>query len=181
MTDHLQKAKVNEGPKTAAKHMKNKERVFEKRKKKIAARHLVKDIPHNVIFDQLDQDRGNLSECATNLNVTYPDLVGYVHQNDDLTQLLILSREKLVDAAEKTLKSHIDQGSLKASMFALSTIGKHRGYVSQKVDDGGGADMNKARVKVDLTKLSTDQLTQLQGILTDTEDSKIIDVTPETS
>ena len=178
MNTHLQKAKVNEGPKTAAKHMKNKERDFEKRKKKIAARHLVKDIPHNVIFDQLDQDRGNLSECATNLNVTYPDLVGYVHQKDDLTQLLILSREKLVDAAEKTLKSHIDQGSLKASMFALSTIGKHRGYVSQKIDDGS-AEMNKARVKVDLTKLSTDQLTQLQGILTDTEEPTVIDITPE--
>lgn len=150
---------------------------MEKTHRRIVKRNLVKDIPHYIIFDQLDVDRGNLDECAKNLNVGYADLVGYVHMKEDLTRLLILSREKLVDAAEKTLRNHIEQGSLKAATFALSTIGKHRGYVTEKKETVG-EEFNKTKVKVDLTKLSTEQLTQLQGILVDAEEPKIIDVTP---
>lgn len=173
----INKPKALSSKKVSEDHMKEKTETFSRRRKQIAKRNKIRDIAHNVIFDQLDLDRGNLSECAKNLNVTYTDLVGYVHMKEDLTQLLVLSREKIIDAAEKQLMSHIDQGSLKASMFALETIGKHRGYVKQKVDNGS-EDLNKAKVKVDLTKLSTDQLTQLQGILTDADGPKTIDITP---
>ena len=152
-----------------------KDREYEKRDK-------LKEIPHDIIFDELDCQRGNIDETAKALGITYPQLTAYIDRHQDLTQLLILSRERLVDKAEKVLESHLDNNSLRASMFALKTIGKERGYYEKKEitdDTPAGA---SAKMKIDLSKLSGQQLLDLKDIMTaanQPDDMKTIEGTAE--
>ena len=154
----------------------------ERQRKIHEKRDKVAELPHDIIFDELDQQRGNLLKTAEALSVPYPQLVGYVDQHDDLKQLLILSREKLIDKAERVLDQHLDNGSLRATMFTLKTIGKNRGYYEKKELADVSPASDKAKLKVDLTKLSSEQLIALKDIMVSAnqpDDANIIDVTPD--
>ena len=66
-------------------------------------------------------------------------------------------------------------------MFTLKTVGKNRGYYERRdTTDDSSPEMGEVKMKMDLTKLSGNQLRQLQDIMSTVKDEpEIIDVTPK--
>ena len=101
----------------------------EEKRKALARRDKLEDLPHDIILDELDLQRGNILETAKSLDVGYAQLSAYIDKKPDLTQLLMLGRTKLIDKAESVLLHHLERKSLRATFFVLKTLGKSRGYI----------------------------------------------------
>ena len=152
---------------------------IEKRNRKAAKRQKCCDIPFDIIVDKLDEHKGNVDLVSTELNIGYADLSRLITQRKELKEILLASREGLIDAAEQTLRTHVELGSLRASVYVLDTVGKNRGYVKEVAQVTDADEYNKVKAKVDLTKLNDEELRQLQGLMKKSDNSsKMIDVTP---
>ncbi|AMV32775.1 hypothetical protein VN12_11670 [Pirellula sp. SH-Sr6A] len=80
------------------------------------------------LVDALRKTKGVFAETARILNVSRQAVSKRVHADPKLLAIAEGFREELVDAAEKTLREKVEAGSLKASIFTLTTLGRSRGY-----------------------------------------------------
>jgi hypothetical protein len=88
----------------------------------------------------------------------------YVSENPALKKLVDDLFEVHLDHAEALLFKNIEHGKEKSLHFFLATKGKARGYTrsAELTGEGGKALIPQA---VDLSKLSTDQLRQIEELL----------------
>lgn len=89
-----------------------------------------------VTIDQLElalkQASGNMSQVARDLGVSRSIVNLRVSQNKRLQKVCTDAREELVDIAENMLMQKINQGDIAATIFALKTQGKRRGYIERQ-------------------------------------------------
>jgi len=123
-------------------------------------------IPKDIITSSILACEGNLTNAAVMLGVSYLKLSRMVDGSRDLIQLCVKAREQIVDMAEEVLKDHLRASDLKAATFALSTLGKSRGYVP-RTDHYSEVNKTVSVTAVDLTKLTTEDLRQLRRIRED--------------
>ena len=140
-----------------------------------------RSIPVELLSDKLIETNGNIARTADFFNIRYTGLARLCDRKPTLRNTLVGERERLVDLAEEKLREKVNGGNLRAVMFTLKTVGKNRGYYERRdtVDDTT-PEMGEVKMKMDLTKLSGNQLRQLQEIMTTVKkDDTIIDVTPK--
>ena len=140
-----------------------------------------RSIPVELLSDKLIETNGNIARTADFFNLRYTDLARLCDRKPTLRNALVGERERLVDLAEEKLREKVNGGNLRAVMFTLKTVGKNRGYYERRdtVDDTT-PEMGEVKMKMDLTKLSGNQLRQLQDIMTTVKkDDTMIDVSPK--
>jgi len=154
-------------------------REMEIRRMMIKRKRRASDVPIEIIADELELQKGNVSRTAKELNIAYASLSDLVERSVLLRNVIIAQRESLVDDAEHQIRQQVQSGSLRASIFVLETLGKTRGFIKKAETDAPPDPEGTTRMKVDLKNLTSDQLRQLQDIMKAADDPNIIDVTPE--
>ena len=86
----------------------------------------MKMIDETEIVQALHDGRGNLSRAAAQLNVSRTFLYEKLKKNEELRTELMHAREQLCDMAEDVLIKHLEEGNLKAAVFVLQHIGRHK-------------------------------------------------------
>ena len=124
-------------------------------------RKLPSKVPEDVVASSILACQGNLTNAALMMDISYSRLVTMVDRSPKLVTLCSRAREQIVDQAEEVLKHHLRQNDLKAATFALSTLGKDRGYV-QRTDQYREVKTEVTLKEADLSKLSTEDLRQLR-------------------
>ena len=132
-------------------------------------------VPRELIFDSLHANKGNIQKTAEDLDIRRVDLCNYIDRNHELIEVCLSYRESLVDLAEENLRGDLERGSMKATFFALKTLGRTRGYVDRKETEV----VTPASQSVDLTKLSDEQLIELEKLMDVAHNT--IDITPDGS
>lgn len=79
----------------------------------------------------LRNNDGNVSKAAVELGAVRATVYNHINKSPTLAQVLIDCREELADLAESGLKKAIKADNITAIIFALKTVGKHRGYVER--------------------------------------------------
>ncbi len=95
-------------------------------------------ITDGVIYDTLQDVRGNVSRAALLLSMRRGILYDRIMKTPDLCALLQDYREALVDTAEDNTRADVEKGDPQASRFILQTLGKDRGYTTGVVGSGKG-------------------------------------------
>lgn len=133
-------------------------------------------IPMELIEDALHEHSGNVSQAAKALRTSYANLARIVDSTTALVALCESYRTELFELAERNLRVALDAGNLKATLFTLQRLGKDRGYAERKEVETTVTQ----RTALDLTKLSTDQLTKMRDMLSDAGvvTGEFIDITP---
>ena len=116
-------------------------------------------VPRELIFDSLHANKGNIQKTAEDLDIRRVDLCNYIDRNLDL--------------AEENLRGDLERGSMKATFFALKTLGRTRGYVDRKEMEV----VTPVEQSVDLTKLTDKQLVDLEKLMDVAHNT--IDITPD--
>lgn len=80
--------------------------------------------------------RGIKSDIARHLSCSRQTVDNYLVRWPELEAELLEERDKIVDLAESKLISAIEDGEVKAIIFALETLGKRRGYVKRTETTG---------------------------------------------
>ena len=132
-------------------------------------------VPREVIFDSLHANKGNIQKTAEELDIRRVDLCNYIDRNHELVETCLSYRESLVDLAEENLRGDLERGSMKATFFALKTLGRTRGYVDRKETEV----VTPESQSVDLTKLTDKQLVDLEKLMDVAHNT--IDITPDGS
>lgn len=78
------------------------------------------------------QTAGNISQAAKALGVSRSTVNRRVAESATLKQLVLDTREELVDIAESALRREVLGGNITAIIFTLKTQGKERGYVERQ-------------------------------------------------
>ena len=132
-------------------------------------------VPRELIIDSLHSNHGNIQKTAKELDIRRVDLCNYIDRNHELTEICLSYRESLIDLAEENLRTELERGSTKATLFTLKTLGRTRGYVERKETEVA----THTSQSVDLTKLTDEQLADLERLM-DTVHTTI-DITPDGS
>ena len=132
-------------------------------------------VPRELIFDSLHANKGNIQKTAEELDIRRVDLCNYIDRNHELVETCLSYRESLVDLAEENLRGDLERGSMKATFFALKTLGRTRGYVDRKETEV----VTPESQSVDLTKLTDKQLVDLEKLMDVAHNT--IDITPDGS
>jgi hypothetical protein len=84
---------------------------------------------------------GNISAVAKRLGVCRQTVYSYIERHPSVKDVLVESRETMIDNAESALYRAVLNGEAWAVCFFLKTQGKHRGYVERQEVTGadGGA------------------------------------------
>lgn len=69
--------------------------------------------------------------AARQLGIARSTLYRKIEANPELQELLIDTREELIDLAESALRKEVLQGNIAAIIFTLKTQGKGRGYIER--------------------------------------------------
>lgn len=111
---------------------------------------LYKRITQPIFKKAAKNTRGVLNIIASNIGVSRMALYNWIQKNKGYADPILLSeRETLLDTAEDKLFEQIHKGDSKAINFALSTIGKDRGYVQkQEVEQTGKMDPIEIQVRM---------------------------------
>jgi len=138
-----------------------------------------RQIPMELIEDALNEHRGNVSQASKTLATSYSNLSRIVDGTAHLIALCESYRTELIDMAEANLRVSLEEGSMKATLFTLTRLGKDRGYAEKKELET----TTITKSAVDLSKMTTAQLSQMRDLVTEAglASGDIIDVTPESS
>ncbi len=138
-------------------------------------RRLPTRVPMDLIEETLHRHRGNMEKTAKDLDLNYVILADYVEKTPRLLHLCYQHRKSMVDQAEHNLRQDLEHGSWKATQFTLKTLGRDRGFVERKEQEQHVIHHNKSTVN--LEKLTSDQLRQLQDMMHDahTDDPDVTD------
>lgn len=143
-------------------------------------------VPDELIIDHIILSAGNLTKVAEELDLSYIALLTHVERRVDLRNAVLAHRHSLVDLAEEKLRGQLESGSLRAITFTLSTLGKDRGYIPKTEQT---VNVNKTETPtLDVSKLSTDELSSLVNLLKTAErdemptiEGEVTDVTDQSS
>jgi len=80
------------------------------------------------LVEALRAHRGVLASTARHLGVSRQQLRVWVQSDPELSYAKEAAIEELVDVAEGNLWKAVEDGDLRASMFALRTLGSNRGF-----------------------------------------------------
>jgi hypothetical protein len=138
--------------------------------KRKADKRLPSGHPRELILETLDDNGGNVDKTATTLSINYVALGNYVDNDPEMRALCIKHRERILDKSEEKLLESIEDGNLTSVRFALSTLGRDRGYVQRTEKDVRTQEI-PAPKSVDISQLSVDQLKQLERILGSSSES----------
>jgi hypothetical protein len=76
--------------------------------------------------------KGVLADAAKLLGMSRSNLVRMAQNSSKMSRVLKDTREAFVDNCEKKLGERVEAGDTRAIIFALSTLGKHRGWTLPK-------------------------------------------------
>jgi len=111
----------------------------------------------------LIENKGLIFQAALALNTNRSRLGERIKRSEHLTKVLHDAREIVLDKTENKLFDAIEAGQPWAVALYLKTIGKIRGYAEyQQVEVTGN-------MSIDLTKLSTSELEQLDSLVSKAE------------
>lgn len=97
---------------------------------------------------------GILSQIAKKIGVSRNTVYDWIAKNKDYAEpLLFHEREKIIDLAEGSLFSQIQNKEAWATKYALSTIGKVRGYVEKQEVENSGSIQNDGNVRVEIVEV----------------------------
>lgn len=116
---------------------------------------------------------GIITHMAKNLHVARGSLMAWAGRKPEnrklVDELILEHREAMIDTAEGNLFRSLKEGSEWSTKYALSTIGKHRGYVQkQEVEQIG---------RPEPVQINVIMPTQPKQALTDKTD--IVDIKPK--
>jgi hypothetical protein len=111
--------------------------------------------PHRYKADEvskaLKDAQGLVSVAARALGCRTQTIYNYMKKYKSVERARFESREQLLDLAEAKLFEQIKDGNMTGIIFALKTVGKHRGYVERR--EITGADGNAINIKtIEVTK-----------------------------
>jgi hypothetical protein len=118
-------------------------------------------LPRDLILTTLD-------DTAKALSINYAALGNYIDNDPEMRALTVRHREAILDNAEDQLRTSIQSGNMTSVRFALSTLGRERGYVQRTEKDIRTQDIPSPK-SVDISQLSVDQLKLLAEIMESTE------------
>jgi|10_taG_2_1085330.scaffolds.fasta_scaffold142769_2 hypothetical protein len=125
-------------------------------------------LPRDLILTTLDDNNGNVDQTAKALSINYAALGNYIDNDPEMRALTVRHREAILDNAEDQLRTSIQSGNMTSVRFALSTLGRERGYVQRTEKDIRTQDIPSPK-SVDISQLSVDQLKLLAEIMESTE------------
>jgi hypothetical protein len=111
----------------------------------------------SVIIQALRDNGGLIGQSAAALGVDRASLSKFIKRfpSPELTEAIFHSRENFIDKCEQKLEKHVESNdpriSLDAVKFALSTIGKERGYTTSSNIE---IDANISAVAPDIAKIA---------------------------
>lgn len=90
------------------------------------------------VADAITQAKGFVTYAAQILGCDRSTVHNYINKYSECRQAVQDARAGMLDNAELQLLRQIQDGNITAIIFALKTIGKHRGYVErQQVEHSG--------------------------------------------
>ncbi len=131
----------------------------------------IQSFDYEVIEAKIHEHEGNIDEASKDLDVRYIDLANLVDKRIILRNICLGYRTSLIDKAEMVIRHKLDNDSLPAATFVLKTLGKDRGYVERT--EQRREVINEERKVIDLSRLSEDQLRDLQELLIRAENKTI--------
>ena len=105
-------------------------------------------VPIENVLAVLREERGLLFVAARRLGISAATIRGYAERFPEVAETIQEERGRLIDVAEGKLADAVQAGEGWAVRYALSTIGKDRGYV-ERVEHSG---------EVGLANLTDEQL-----------------------
>lgn len=84
--------------------------------------------------------RGNLSMVAIKFNVSRRSIYNYLNDSEELQEILIDSRESMLDNAESVMYNKVLAGDNQILIFFLKTQGHKRGYSEKSQLEMSGPD-----------------------------------------
>lgn len=88
-------------------------------------------IPTKRMIQVVKAKRGLISAVADELGCTPNTIYARAKKDPALQQAIEDARERVLDLSEAALQKAIAKGEAWAVKFALSTLGRHRGYVTR--------------------------------------------------
>lgn len=98
------------------------------------------------------EERGLLDQVAKRLKVPRSTLADYIERHDHLLQAVGSARDSMGDVAERKLFEKIEEGDLRATLYYLSTVHRHRGY-GPNVADAAENNSGKGPVYVETVNI----------------------------
>lgn len=89
------------------------------------------EISNEQIKEALDKSHGIALIAARRLGIHRNTLAYWIEEDEDLKKHYKAGKESLIDLAESKFVQNIKAGKEKSILFALSTLGKERGYVER--------------------------------------------------
>lgn len=83
------------------------------------------------MIETLRETRGMKGPAARRLGCSWTTVDNYVKRHPTVAAVLEEERAKFLDTTELALQKKIQEGDTTAIIFALKTIGRHRGYVER--------------------------------------------------
>ena len=97
------------------------------------------------VADALIETKGFITYTAKKLGCDRKTVYRYIERYDICQQAVTDARAGFLDMAEMTLHNKILDGDVTATIFALKTIGKERGYTERH--EHSGADGNSLKIE----------------------------------
>jgi DNA-binding transcriptional MerR regulator len=88
------------------------------------------------VANALTEARGLISPAARALGCSGQTVRNYIKKHPTLAEVSEEEREKFIDIAEARLFQKVNEGNVTCIIFALKTVGKHRGYVERREVSG---------------------------------------------
>jgi hypothetical protein len=119
------------------------------------------------VIEAIKASNGLISRAAEMLGyASSSSLHARIHGNKLLQDMVSDAHEELKDRAEEELHKKIKAGNLRAITYFLDRQAKDRGYGSDK---SVSVNVTNTSVKIDLSRLSMDELKQLEALVVKTE------------
>lgn len=122
---------------------------------------MAKIVTDEQIANALRKCGGIIVAAATVVNLHRNTVASRIKKNDELQAIVNDSRETLIDHAEKQLFAKVKRGDIKAILFTLKTIGRHRGYVQRHESQISGPDGDAIPHEVRQAAISNEDSLQL--------------------
>lgn len=103
--------------------------------------------------------------AAQKLGCARSTITYYKRKYPEIEEALSEIKESLIDLSEGVVWHHVRKKNLRAAQFVLETIGKQRGWIKRGEITGPDGDPIDVRLGLDLSKLSPDELLQLDQLL----------------
>jgi|DEB0MinimDraft_3_1074331.scaffolds.fasta_scaffold38350_2 hypothetical protein len=97
------------------------------------------------VADAIIETKGFITYTAKKLGCDRKTVYRYIERYDICQQAVTDARAGFLDMAEMTLHNKILDGDVTATIFALKTIGKERGYTERH--EHSGADGNSLKIE----------------------------------